>query len=170
MLDIANHEPVPVTLQVVGGSLITPMDVPGAPDPPVIVRNLTAQRLGVQVPAGERESVTYSFATEMHPQDLRLHLAAILQGDDGAVYTKVVYNETVSIVEAPMSIFDPQMYATSAFVLPFDIGKILLTLGTAQQHLPLPRPGCRLWWHMLLHLHDMDYHTFPPKATRWQGR
>lgn len=76
-----------------------------------MVRNLTAQRYGVQIPAGEKESVTYTFATEMHPQDVRLNIAAILMkgGEQGAVFTKMVFNETVSIVEAPMSIFDPQM-------------------------------------------------------------
>jgi hypothetical protein len=71
----------------------------------------------VHIPAGEKETLTYSFATEMHPQDLRLTLAAILQNSEGNVFTKVVYNETVSVVEAPMSIFDPQMYASALSVL-----------------------------------------------------
>ncbi len=109
VLDIANHEPQAITLQVIGGSLVSPLDTPSAADPPVVVRNLTAQKYGVQIPAGESESVTYSFATELHPQDLRLNIAAILQNTEGAVFTKMVYNETVSVVEAPMSIFDPQM-------------------------------------------------------------
>jgi hypothetical protein len=117
LLSISNNEPLPVTLQVVGGSLTTPIDVPGSPDPPVVLRNLTAQRYGVSIPAGEKESVTYTFATEMHPQDLRLNLAAILmRGGDGVndlgageVFSQMVFNETVSVVEAPMSIFDPQM-------------------------------------------------------------
>jgi len=85
--------------------------VAGAPDPPVNLRNLTTSRYGVSIPAGERESLTYAFATEMHPQELTLSIAAVLQGASGDVYTKQVYNETVSVVEAPMSFFDPQMYA-----------------------------------------------------------
>lgn len=111
VLDVANNEPAPITVQVIGGSLTTPLDTPGAPDPPVVVRNLTAGRYGMQIPAGERETIEYSFATELHPQDLRLNIAAVLQNSEGAVFTKIVYNETVSIVEAPVSIFDPQMYA-----------------------------------------------------------
>lgn len=114
VLDISNHEPAPVSLQIIGGSLTTPLDTPGAPDPPQVLRNLTAQRYGVLIPAGEKESVTYTFATEFHPQDLRLNLAAVLQDGEGNVFTKMVYNETVSVVEAPMSIFDPQMYVHSA--------------------------------------------------------
>lgn len=84
--------------------------MPGAPNPPVAVRNLTATRLGVEIPAGESESLTYSFATELHPQDLNLALVMMLQNAENQIFTKVVYNETVSVVEAPVSIFDPQMY------------------------------------------------------------
>lgn len=109
VLDISNEEPNPISIAVIGGSLTSPIDVPGAPDPPVVIRNLTAQRYNVQIPAGEKGSVTYAFATELHPQDLRLNLAAIFQDSQGEVYTKLVFNETVSVVEAPMSIFDPQM-------------------------------------------------------------
>ncbi|RMX80649.1 hypothetical protein D0867_16308 [Hortaea werneckii] len=94
---------------VVGGSLTTPVDAPGAPDPPVVLRNLTTQRYGVQIPAGEKETLTYAFVNEMHPQDLRLSIAAVLQNQEGNVFTKMVYNETVSVVEAPMSFFDPQI-------------------------------------------------------------
>ena len=109
VLDIANNEPAAINVLVVGGSLTTPIDVPGAPDPPVVIRNLTTQRYGVQIPAGEKETLTDAFANEMHPQDLRLSIAAVLQNGEGNVFTKMVYNETVSIVEAPMSLFDPQM-------------------------------------------------------------
>lgn len=83
--------------------------MPGAPDPPVLLRNLTAQRYGVQIPAGESETLTYAFATDMHPQNLRLSLVGVLQNREGSVFSKVVYNETVSVVEAPMSFLDPQM-------------------------------------------------------------
>lgn len=109
LLDISNSEPQPVTLQLVGGSLTTPIDIPGAPDPPIVIRNLTTARYGVQIPAGEKQSFTYAFATELHPQDLRLNIAVILQNSEGAVFSKVAFNETVTVVEAPVSIFDPQM-------------------------------------------------------------
>lgn len=114
VLDVSNNEPAAVNVLIVGGSLTTPIDVPNAPDPPVVVRNLTAQKYGVSIPAGEKETLTYSFATELHPQDLRLSLAAVFQNSEGSVFTKMVYNETVSIVEAPVSFFDPQMYVRSS--------------------------------------------------------
>ena len=109
VLDIINNEPAPIILQLVGGSLMTPYDTPGAPDPAIVVKNLTTAKYGALIPAGEADTFTYAFATELHPQDLRLNIAAILQNNEGAVFTKVVYNETVTVVEAPMSIFDPQM-------------------------------------------------------------
>ncbi|KAL1302382.1 hypothetical protein AAFC00_002785 [Neodothiora populina] len=110
ILSIANNEPEAINLLFVGGSLLTPVGVPGAPEPPVIVRNLTAARYDVTIPAGEKETLTYSFATEMHPQDLTLNLAAVLQNAAGhGVYTSQFYNETVSVVEAPTSFFDPQI-------------------------------------------------------------
>ncbi|KAK0767444.1 Increased recombination centers protein 22, partial [Friedmanniomyces endolithicus] len=99
VLDVRNHETEPISVLLVGGSLTTPIDTPGAPDPPVVLRNLTAQKYGVQIPAGESETLTYSFATEFHPQDLRLSIAAVLQDGKGTVFTKMVYNETVSVVE-----------------------------------------------------------------------
>ena len=65
ILDVSNNEPEAVNLMVVGGSLTTPVDAPGAPDPPVVLRNLTTQRYGVQIPAGEKETLTYAFVNEM---------------------------------------------------------------------------------------------------------
>lgn len=113
VVDITNHEPQPISLQFILGSLLTPAGAPGAPDPPVVVRNLTQSRYGVQIPAGASESITYSFATELHPQDLTLALMAILQSSEGGIYSNMLFNETVSIVEAPVSLFDPQMYVSS---------------------------------------------------------
>jgi hypothetical protein len=107
---VANQEPESITISLVGGSLVTPNDAPNAPNPPAVIRNLTTQRYGVQIPAGEQQSLTYSFATELHPQELRLNLAAVLQDNTGQIYTQQFYNETVSIVEAPLSWFDPQTY------------------------------------------------------------
>ncbi|KAK3680037.1 Increased recombination centers protein 22 [Recurvomyces mirabilis] len=117
LLDVSNNEPVPISVLIVGGSLTTPIDTPGAPDPPVVLRNLTAQKYAIQIPAGESETLTYAFATEMHPQDLRLSIATVLQNQEGAVFTKLAYNETVSVVEAPMSFFDPQIIFLYLFLL-----------------------------------------------------
>lgn len=74
-----------------------------------IVRNLTTTRYSLEIPAGEKESVTYSIETEMHPQDLRLQLASIVSNSEGNYFNVNAYNSTVSVVEPETSIFDPQM-------------------------------------------------------------
>ena len=72
------------------------------------IRNLTAIPYNVEIPGGSNQSLTYNFATEMHPQDLRLVIAALVtKGELG--YQILAYNGTVSVVEAPVSFFDPQM-------------------------------------------------------------
>lgn len=68
-LSITNDEPTPVGVTIVGGSLI--QQVAGQSQ---IVRNLTAQRYSIEIPAGAEETVPYTFSTELHPQDLRLQL------------------------------------------------------------------------------------------------
>lgn len=104
-LSLVNNEPTPVGVTIVGGSLLN--EVAGQSQ---IVRNLTAQRYSIEIPAGGNETVPYSFTTDMHPQDLRLNLITILKNNN-ALFTMSVYNETISIVEAPTSLLDPQMYA-----------------------------------------------------------
>lgn len=106
LLSITNDEPEPVTVVFVGGSLWIPdLDDKG----PRIVRNLTTTRYNVEIPAGVKESISYSFTTELLPQDLKLNLAAVVNDAEGTSYTLQAFNETVSIVEPDTSIFDPQM-------------------------------------------------------------
>jgi hypothetical protein len=104
VFSITNDEPAPLSVALIGGSLVSAEGT--------VLRNLTAQRYNVEIPAGAEESLTYAFATEMHPQNVRLQLAAVLEDPQGAFYTMNVYNETVSVVEPPTSFFDPQMYAS----------------------------------------------------------
>ena len=106
VLSISNNEPEAVVLAFVGGALWTPdFDSQGSR----IVRNLSTTQYGLQIPAGERESLQYNFVTEMHPQELRLNLAAIVGDQQNTYYTIPAFNGTVSIVEPDTSIFDPQM-------------------------------------------------------------
>lgn len=93
-------------LRFVGGSLWTP-DIGN--QPPYIVANLSTVQYNAEIPAGESESLTYSFSQDLHPQDLQLRLAAIVSDSKGQFFTLSAFNETVSVVEAPMSFFDPQM-------------------------------------------------------------
>ena len=109
LLSFHNEETTPVTVAFIGGSLLGP-DPKTNGETSLIVRNVTSTRYNVAIPAGEKESVSYSFATELHPQDLRLNLVAIITNSAGAIYTLQAYNETVSIVEPDASLFDPQMY------------------------------------------------------------
>ena len=67
----------------------------------------------MEIPAGQSESISYNFATELQPQDLKLNLAAVVTDSEGTPYTLPAFNETVSIVEPDTSIFDPQMYVNS---------------------------------------------------------
>jgi hypothetical protein len=106
---VFNEEDNEVKLRVIGGSLWsldTPADAVGTDG---AVRNLTSHMYDIAIPAGENITFDYSFATEMHPQDLKLLLAAIVENKEGLTFQIGAFNGTVSIVEAPISIFDPQM-------------------------------------------------------------
>jgi hypothetical protein len=103
-LSISNNEPLPIGVSIVGGSLS--LEQAGESR---IIRNLTAQKYKLEIPAGTNETIPYTFTTELHPQDLRLQLVAVLKDSKNALYTVPVYNETVTVVEAATSFFDPQM-------------------------------------------------------------
>ena len=108
VLQFVNSDSTPINVAFIGGSLWAP-DAKTNGETSLIVRNITSTRYNVQIPAGSEESVTYSFATELHPQELRLNLLAVLTTDMGQVYTLNAYNETVSIIEPDASLFDPQL-------------------------------------------------------------
>lgn len=113
-MDFTNNEPEAVTVAVIGGALSTLQQLPEGTHPSAgIVRNLTAARYDVLIPAGEKQSLPFTFTTDLHPQDLRLNIIAVVGSTAGAVYQVQAYNETVSVVEPATSIFDPQMYAHS---------------------------------------------------------
>ena len=111
LVEFSNNEPEPITLAVIGAYLSTLDVLPeGVPASASIIRNFTSTRYNVEIPAGEKLSFPYSFATELHPQDLRLQIAAVVHNAAGDLFQIQALNETVSIVEAPTSFFDPQMY------------------------------------------------------------
>jgi len=99
VLSIANQETTPVRLTHVGGSLLNQRTN----------STLPATQYDILIPAGEKESATYSFAVDMHPQDLTLNLAAVFKDQFGMTHVYPAFNGTVSVVEAPTSFFDPQM-------------------------------------------------------------
>ncbi|CAO1599171.1 Increased recombination centers protein 22 [Xanthoria calcicola] len=113
VLSVSNEEPDPVTVVFVGGSLWTsPADFSSPEGASArIVRNLTTTRYGIEIPAGQSESIRYKFATELQPQELKLNLAVVLTTakNKGTPVTIQAFNETVAIVEPDTSIFDPQI-------------------------------------------------------------
>lgn len=106
VLSIENQETVPVKISYVGGSLWT-LGLGGQESQNV--RNLTINRFDLEIAAGQKETITYSFATEIHAQDLRLQLAALIVKEGLQFHSIQAYNETVTVVEAPTSLFDPQL-------------------------------------------------------------
>lgn len=111
MLDFKNNEAESVLVALVGGRLTTLQALPeGAHASMGIVRNLTNVKYGVEIPAGETQSLPFTFSMDMNPQELRLQLVAMVQNQKGELFQMQAYNGTVSIVEAPTSFFDPQVY------------------------------------------------------------
>ena len=105
ILSFTNNEPEAVSVVFIGGSLWSDAFAQG----PQLLRNLTTTRYNIEIPAGETDTLDYSFATEMLPQELKLNLASVITDSKGVPYTVMAFNETVSVVEPDTSIFDPQM-------------------------------------------------------------
>jgi hypothetical protein len=103
LLSITNNGDVPVTALAAVGTLVSPKE-----GSPVVLRNLTGAKFGNEIPAKGKETVTYSFATIMQPQDVNLNIKVLVQRGN-RVFNVKAFNEKVSVVEAPVSIFDPQM-------------------------------------------------------------
>ncbi|MCJ1478891.1 hypothetical protein MMC13_007575 [Lambiella insularis] len=129
LLSFTNDEPDPVNIAFVGGSLWAP-DPKSNGETSRIVRNITSTRFNVEIPAGEKESVSYSFATELHPQDLRLQLTAVISSGEGAMYTLNAFNETVSVVEPDASLFDVQLIFLYLFLLAIFVGTLYFVYNT----------------------------------------
>jgi hypothetical protein len=110
LLNFINEEEEPVRVAVVGGALSTLEPLAAGAHPSTgIIRNLTATRYETEIPAGEKLTLPFTFKVDLHPQDLRLQLIAVVSNTHGAIYQVQAFNETVSVVEAATSFFDPQM-------------------------------------------------------------
>jgi hypothetical protein len=114
VFNILNGENDPVRIRMVGGSLWPVEAVDLTASSPI--RNLSTTVYNTEIPAKSNHSLTYKFTTELHPQDLRLLLAGIVEDKNGASFQLEAFNGTVSVVEAPLSIFDPQTLFIYAFV------------------------------------------------------
>lgn len=131
VLDFTNNEPEPISVAVVGGALASLQPLaPGTPPSAAILRNLTSTRYGVEIPAGETQSLPYVFSTEMHPQDLTLQIVAVVQSETGDVYQVQAFNGTVSVVEAATSLFDPQIIFLYLFLSAATAGTLYFVYKT----------------------------------------
>ncbi|RMZ88691.1 hypothetical protein DV736_g4085, partial [Chaetothyriales sp. CBS 134916] len=113
LITVSNGDSDPITVQFAIGSLWTPDYDPSGSR---VVRNLTHKRFGLEVPPGEKTTLPYSFQTNLHPQELRLALAAVITQDTN-LYTITAFNSTVAVVDPDTSIFDPQIIFLYLFLL-----------------------------------------------------
>ncbi|KAI1395398.1 hypothetical protein F4819DRAFT_478548 [Hypoxylon fuscum] len=110
VIDVTNNEAEPILFAFLGGQLLNPKDLGDKENPTAaVVRNLTTVRYEASIPAGEKASLPYSFVLDMQPQDVRLQLVGVVSNAANQIYQVGVYDQTVSIVEAPTSILDPQI-------------------------------------------------------------
>lgn len=114
LLEFTNNEPEAIRVALIGGALATLQPLaPGTPEYAGILRNLTVTKYDVAVQAGGKETLSYTFATDMNPEDVRLQLVAVVQNQEGELHQIPAFGGEVSIVEAPTSFLDPQMYVHS---------------------------------------------------------
>lgn len=103
-----------IGIQSLGGSLLHP-------ETGVNVKNLTQQKLNLELSSDQNADLPYIIQLDMHPQDLRLNLQLVLKTPEQTLVTATAANVTVSIVEQPMSLLDPQLYV--AFPARCNLGK-----------------------------------------------
>jgi len=111
LLQFTNNEQVPVKISSIGGQLSSLKPLPEGTHPSAAtIRNLTQTKYDIEIPAQGNKQVTYSFTTDLSPQELRLVLNAIITGPAKEQFQIRAYNGKVGVVDGATSIFDPQMY------------------------------------------------------------
>ncbi|KAF4965867.1 hypothetical protein FSARC_6387 [Fusarium sarcochroum] len=110
VIEVENTEANPVQVAFVAGSLNTVKELPeDSPRYASIIRNLTAVQYNIEVPAGQKKELPFSFAQDMQPQDVNLQLVALVSDHAGTIHEIKFHDDRASIVEAPTSFLDPQI-------------------------------------------------------------
>lgn len=110
VIEVTNKESVPITVSFMGGQLYHTKELkPESQPSDAVIRNLSTVRYDAVIAAGEKQSLPFSFVLDMHPQETRLQIVGVVTNPDNRIFQVEAYNGLVDIVEAPASIFDPQM-------------------------------------------------------------
>lgn len=110
VVEITNNEADTIRVMFVGGQLASTKPLPEDADPMAgVIRNLSTVTYDTYVEAGEKQALPYSFVLDMQPQDVQLNLFAFISNSAGQMFQLQAHGDTASIVEAPTSIFDPQI-------------------------------------------------------------
>ncbi|KZS92505.1 hypothetical protein SISNIDRAFT_486529 [Sistotremastrum niveocremeum HHB9708] len=81
-----------------------------------LIKNTTGLTYGVYLIPGAKITVPYSFHSELKPGETRLHIW-IDHAVSGTKYRVTAYDSIVTIVEAPLSIFDWKLVSTYIITL-----------------------------------------------------
>ncbi|RKF77550.1 Increased recombination centers protein 22-2 [Golovinomyces cichoracearum] len=109
LLEFINSEAEPIIVSSVKGALFG-LDAPQADAKPSasLIHNLTSANYNIEIQAGEKRAILFTFTTNFQPQDFRLNIAANISHREGSHQVQA-FDEIVKVLDSATSIFDPQI-------------------------------------------------------------